>query len=271
MTRRGFALAVGAWVSLFAAPASADPILKPHKYHGPIPQSAVYVHVGMLGGASNEEMIDFLDERAPQSADDPVEDDFGNGLTLDVGYTHKPHPHFAVRFNASVSLLRSEGSGVFVPQDPSLPDSVLLPVLEYKREFNVDLIVVEASGVYHFSDASVKEFQPYLGAGFSVGFPHEEYTETRVDNDTGAPYTDEVPGIPTEASEWNVSAGVHAVGGIIYYMTNQLGIVGEGRLQLMQGRYEQLEVPNENGDMESVNFVVDYSGFYVSVGVSYGF
>jgi hypothetical protein len=270
MTRRGVALAVGALVYLFAAPAPADPILKPHKYHGPIPQSSISLRVGMLGEASNEEMIDFLDERVPQSADPAVEEDFGNGLTFEISYTHKPHPHFAVRFNASVSLLRSEGSGTLVLQDVNPPDS-LMTALDYKHEFNVDLIVVEASGVYHFSDASVKEFQPYLGAGFSVGFPHEVFKETRVDSDTGEPYTDVIPGIPAEASDWGVSAGVHAVGGLIYYVSNRVGIVSEGRLQMMQGRFEQLQTTNEVGELENLNFVVDYSGFYLTVGMSYGF
>jgi hypothetical protein len=61
------------------------------------------------------------------------------------------------------------------------------------------------------------------------------------------------------------------VGGLIYYLNNRVGITGEGRLQLMEGRFEQLSVPNEVNDLEEVSFVVDYSGFYLTVGVTYGF
>lgn len=270
MTRRGVALLAGAFVHLFAVAAGADPILKPRKYHGPIPQDALSLRVGMLGGATNEEMIDYLDGRL-QPPFEAFSDDFGNGLTIELGYVHKPHPHFGVRLNAAASFLRSEGHGVFVPQVPSLPDTVLLPALDYQREFNVDLFVVEASGIYYFSDASVKEFQPYVGAGFSLGFPHQTFTESRVESDTGQPYTDEVPGIPTEADEWDFSAGAHVVGGMIYYVNDRFGITGEGRLQLMESRFEQLAVPNEVDEMENVSFVVDYSGFYLTIGVLYGF
>ena len=271
MTRRGLALVVGALVLLHAPSVSAEPILKPHKYHGPIPQNTFSLRVGVFGGASNEEMIDFLDGRlqAPFTA---TTEDFGSSLTLEAGYTHKPHPHFGVRFNAALSLLSSEGSGVFVPQVPNLPDTVLLPELKYHREFKVELITVEASGIYYFADAAVAEFQTYLGGGFSVGFPHETLTETRVDSDTGQPYTDEIPGLPSEASEWDVSAGVHMVGGLLYYFSPRWGISAEGKVQLMQGRFDQIEVWDEEiNQFENVNFVVDYTGFYLSVGVTYGF
>jgi hypothetical protein len=264
MTRRGVALLVGALVQLTAVAAIADPILKPRKYHGPIPQDAISLRVGMLGGTSNEEMIAYLDGRL-QPPFEAFSDDFGNGLTVELGYVHKPHPHFGVRLNAAASFLRSEGTGIA----PSQLDSVT--VYDYQREFNVDLFVLEASGIYYFSDASVKEFQSYVGAGFSLGFPHETFTESRVDHDTGEPYTEGVPGLPSDADEWDFSAGAHVVGGLIYYLNNRVGITGEGRLQLMEGRFEQLSVPNEVNDLEEVSFVVDYSGFYLTVGVTYGF
>jgi hypothetical protein len=270
MNRRAVALAVAILVHL-APLAAAEPILKPRKYYGPIPQSSVSFRVGMLGEASNEEMIDFLDGRVQPPFPEPDTEDFGNGLAFEMAYMYKPHPHFSVRANASLSLLRSSSDGVFVPQIPGVPDTIPLPALEYHREFNVDLWVLELSGVYHFSDASVKEFQPYLGGGFSLGFPNEKYTESRIDQDTGQPYTDEIPGTPAEASEWGFSAGVHAVGGAIYYLTNRFGISAEARLQLMEGTFEQLAVTNEVGDLENVNFVVDYTGFFLTVGVTYAF
>jgi len=39
----------------------------------------------------------------------------------------------------------------------------------------------------------------------------------------------------------------------------------------MEGKFEQLAVPNEVGDLENVSFVVDYSGFYLTIGVTYTF
>jgi hypothetical protein len=270
MNRRAVALAVATVVYL-APLASAEPILKARKYYGPIPTSSLSLRMGMLGGASNDEMIDYLDGRTQPPFPVPVTDDFGNGLTFEIAYAHMPHPRFSVRVNTSLSLLTSSSSGVFVPQIPGVPDTIPLPALEYHRDFDVQLVVVELSGVYNFTDAAVKEFQPYVGGGFSLGFPHEEYTETRVDEETGAPYTDEIPGLPSQADEWGFSAGVHAVTGAVYYLTNRYGISAEARIQLMEGKFEQLAVPNEVGDLENVSFVVDYSGFYLTIGVTYTF
>jgi len=266
MTRRGLALVVGGLVYLHASSVSAEPILKPHKYHGPIPQNAIMLRVGVLAGASNQEMIDYLDGRVrPPFAVFP--EDFGSSLAFDAGFMHKPHPRFGVRVNASLALLSSTSSGDFVPQTI---DS-LLPALTFSREFKVELWTAELSGVYYFADAAVAEFQPYLGGGFSVGFPHETLTETRIDSDTGQPYTDEIPGRLSEASEWDVSAGVHVVGGLIYYFSPTWGISAEARAQLMEGRFDQIEAVNEVNEFENVNFMVDYTGFYLSVGVTYGF
>jgi len=266
MNRRAVALAVATVVYL-APIASAEPIFKARKDYGPIPRSSLSLRVGMLGGANNEEMIDYLDGGVQPPFPEPISDDFGNGLTFEIAYMHKPHPRFSVRVNASVSLLSSSGSGVYVPQTPD----TTLPALDYSREFNSQLWVVELSGLYHFNDAAVKEFHPYVGGGFSLGFPHEEFTETYIDQDTGEPYTDEIPGIPAQADEWGFSAGVHAVGGAIYYLNDRVGISGEARVQLLQGTFDQLSAANEVGDFEDVSFVVDYSGFLLTVGVTYAF
>jgi hypothetical protein len=271
MTRQGRALLLSAILLLPAPLASAEPILKPRKYQGPIPQNAISLRAAGFGGASNEEMIEYLDGRLQPPFEAQTED-FGTGLTIEANYIHKPHPQFGVRVNGAVSFLESTGDGVFVPQIPNLPDSILLPELEYSREFKVELITLEVSGVYFFTDASANDLQPFLGGGFSFGFPHETITETRVNTETGEPYTDEIPGIPSEASEWDFSAGVHLVTGLIWYFTHRWGMNAEARVQMMEGRFDQLQAYAPDTDQfEDVSFVVDYSGFYMSLGVTYGF
>jgi hypothetical protein len=262
MSARWLAPALLALSVVASGVATADPILKPKKYHGPIPQSMLWLRAGFTGGASNEEMIAFLDNRIQDPFTGNIED-FGSAFSIEAGYARKPHPQFGFRLNANVSFLSSKGSGTFVPQVED-PDS-LLPVVDYDLEFSTQLIVLEASGMYFLSDAAVKEFQAYIGGGFSVGIPHETYEETQVDTETGETFQ------TIEHSEWGVSAGVHAVLGAIYYLTNTWGVTAEGRLQLMESRYEQLEAINENSQLEEVSFVVDYTGFYLTVGVLWGF
>jgi hypothetical protein len=266
MTPRRLALSLGAIICLYAPLTMAEPIFKPHKYSGPIAQNSISLRVGTFGGAHNEEMIEFLDRVAPPFEAFP--EDFGNGLTIEVGFMHKPHPRFAWRLNGEASFLTYSSTGNFVPQQG---DS-LLPELNFDRELSVELYVLEASGVYFFADASTKELQPYLGAGFSLGVPHETYTEDFVDVDTGQAYTDPIPGRTTEASEWDFSAGVHAVGGLLYYFTERWGVSAEARVQYMEGRFDQLQAYDpETGEFEDVSFVIDYAGFYLSVGATYGF
>jgi hypothetical protein len=264
MSARWIALALGALTLFSAALAEAEPIMKPRKYHGPIPQSMVWLRAGMFGGASNEEMNTYLDGRV-QDPFTSTSEDFGTSLAVEFGYAHKPHPQFAVRLNASLSFLSSPGSGNGVAQVPGVPDTIPLPVVDFTREFESKLIVIEASGVYFFSDAAVQEFQTYIGAGFSFGIPYESFTETQVDSDTGEVY------YASESSEWGFSPGVHAVLGLLYYIDHQFAITAEGRLQQMKGRYEQLQAVNEVGDLENVNFEVDYAGFYLTVGMAWGF
>jgi len=268
MIRLRLALVMGAMLSLYASAASAEPILAAHKYTGPIPQNALSIRIGVLGGATNHVMRDYLDGRVQ----DPFQvssQDLQTSLAVDVNYIHKPHPKFGFRLNGSAAFLKYTSDGDFIPQVEA--DS-LLPQLKYNREFKVDLFTVEASGIYFFSDASVKEFQPYLGGGFSLGFPHQQFTETRTDVDTGQPYTEPVAGRPSDVSQWSVSPGAHLVGGLLYYFTNRWGMSAEGRVQIMESRFEQLQAPDpEQGDFENVSFVVKYTGFYMSLGVTYGF
>jgi hypothetical protein len=259
---RPAAALVCAALTLSASFASAEPILKPHKYYGPIPQSALYFRAGMFGGADNIEMINFLDGRY-QAPFESISEDFGNALTLEVAWMQKPHPRFGVRINLAYSALRSSGQGN-LPLTAA-PGDTITPVANYTRDFDVDLFVIETSAIYYFADASVKEFQTYAGGGFTFGFPHEKFKETRIDQDTGESIQ------PLDFDEWGFSAGVHAVLGALYYFSNRWGISAEGRLQLLQGRFDQLETPNEVGEPEGINFVVDYTGFYATLGLIWAF
>lgn len=237
----------------------AGPILKPRKYFGPIPQSSVSLRIGFFGGASAEELNDYLDQdiTPPEQANTV---DFGNGLTFELNYTYKPHPQFGVRTNAAVSLLSSTSDGFFVE---GAVDTTIQ--VDYDRTFDTTLIVLEVSGVYYFTDASVKDFQPYAGAGFSVGLPYETLQETRTDHDTGQP----LPSVDTD--QWSVNAGVHALLGALYYLTNRTAISAEGRVQLMESQYPSTAIDPATGLEEDVSFVIDYSGFYLTVGITRGF
>jgi hypothetical protein len=265
MIRLRLALVTGAMLLLYPLAASAEPILAPHKYDGPIPQSALSLRIGVLGGATNQEMIDFLDGRvtAPFAS---FPQDFKTSLAIDVNYIYKPHPQFGFRLNGSAAFLKYTSTGDFKPQTG---DSL---VLNFDREFKVDLFTLEASGIYFFSDASVKEFQPYLGAGFSLGFPHQHFTESRTVYDTGQPYTETVEGHPSDVSQWSVAPGAHLVAGMLYYFTNRWGVSAEGRVQLMESRFDKLQAldPDTN-QYQDVSFVVKYTGFYMSLGATYGF
>jgi hypothetical protein len=237
----------------------AGPILKPRKYFGPIPQSALSLRVGFFGGASAQELNRYLDQEItpPEKA---TTKDFGNGLTFELNYMYKPHPQFGVRTNAAVSFLSSTSNGYFV--EGSVDSTIQV---NYDRSFETTLIVLEISGVYYFSDASVKDFQPYGGAGFSIGIPYETLQETRTDEDTG----EVLP--PVDTDQWGVSAGVHAVLGALYYLTNRTAISAEGRVQLMESQYPSTAVDPGTGLEEEVSFVIDYSGFYLTVGITRGF
>lgn len=259
MSTRLLALALTA-LTVGVTLASAEPIIKPRKYHGPIPQSMLWLRAGFMGDASNEEMNTYLDGLI-QPPFEKTTEDFGTSLVVEAGYGTKPHPQFGFRLNASVAFLNSTSNG----NKPTDDADSLLTVVDYSREFKTELIVLEASGMYFFSDAAVKEFQSYIGGGFSFGIPHETFEETQIDIDTGEVFQ------TIESSEWSFSAGVHALLGAIYYINNTWGITAEGRVQLMEGRYEQLQATNEDGDLEDVSFVVDYTGFYLTVGVLWGF
>lgn len=260
MSSRWITLVVSALILGSASLATAEPIIKPRKYHGPIPQSMLWLRAGFMGGASNEEMNTYLDGLV-QPPFSRTTEDFSTSFAIDAGYGHKPHPQFGFRLNGSVAFLSSTSTG----NKPTDDADSLLTVVDFSRDFKSQLFLIEASGMYFFSDAAVKEFQSYIGGGFSVGIPHESFEETQIDIDTGEVFQN------IESSEWGFSAGAHVVLGAIYYLNNTWGITTEGRLQIMEGRYDQLQAENEDGDLEDVNFVVDYTGFYLTVGFLWGF
>ena len=268
MTPSRLALVTGAMLLLYAFPVSAEPIMAARKYSGPIPQSSISLRVGILGGPNNEEMIDFLDNRVqPPFQTNP--EDFQAALAIDATYIHKPHPQFGFRVNGSASRLKYTSTGDFIPQVDA--DS-LLPQLKYDRKFEVDLFTLEASGIYFFTDASQEEFQPYAGAGFSLGLPHQKFTETRTDVDTGQPFTEQIAGRPSDVSEWDVAPGAHLVVGALYYVSERWGVSAEARGQLMESKFDQLEAfAPDTQQYENISFVVDYTGFYFSLGATYGF
>jgi len=74
MSTRLLALTLGA-LTLGVTLASAEPIIKPRKYHGPIPQSMLWLRVGFMGGASNEEMNTYLDGLIQEPFEKTTEDE----------------------------------------------------------------------------------------------------------------------------------------------------------------------------------------------------
>lgn len=265
-----------------AAASVAGPILKPRKYHGPIPRSALTLGVGFFGGASNSEMYDYFDRRVPQAAKSETEsNDFDNAPLIELTYSYKAHPQFAVRVNAYAALLTSSWTGIIIPNIPP-PDTVtnwVRPAVEADVEFDVTLFAAELAAQYFFTDAAVKEFQPYIGGGFTFGLPYSQYTEkatvVEADADLDDPDYEPIftPGQQlrtVEKEQLTFEAGVHGLLGMLYYVGNRWALSAEGRIQILQTKFP-LTVANEDGEPEEVKFDVDLSGFVLAVGVSYAF
>jgi hypothetical protein len=125
----------------------------------------------------------------------------------------------------------------------------------------------------------VKEFQPYIGGGFTVGLPWQMYTETMVVRDADDDPDDDdyvpifTPGQTlrtVETEQLSFEAGVHGILGMLYYFRNRWAVSVEGRLQILQSKFP-LTISNENNEPEEVKFDVDFSGFVTSVGITYAF
>jgi len=263
--------------------AFAGPILKPRKYHGPIPRNSLTLRVGFLGGATNDEMYDYFNRRVPEPAkNETSSEDFGNAPLVELTYTYKAHPQFAVRGNAYAAYLASDWKGVIIPSIDA-PDTVgpnwSKPAVDAVVDFDILLFALETSALYYFTDAAVKEFQPYIGGGFTFGFPYAKYSEEttirEADDDPDDPDYEPIftPGQKlrtVESDQLSFEAGVHGLLGMLYYVGNKWAFSAEGRLQILQSKFP-LTILNENNEPEEVRFDVDFSGFFVAVGVSYAF
>lgn len=244
---------------LLAAWTQAAPILKPRKYYGPIPKRSFAVRVGFITGASNSEMYDFLNRSVQGMGGQSFDTDFGNSIMVDLEYTIKLHPQFAVRTGASLKFLRSHSEGQFVPA--ASVDS-LRPLIGFERSFNVDILSLEANAIYYFSDASVKDFQPYIGAGFSLWIPRARFDEDLTDKDSGRAY----PNPGADKTYWSSEAGVQGLIGALYYLNNDFALAGEARYHIAQSRFP-MKIIDQSGIERDASFIVDYTGFLITVGV----
>jgi hypothetical protein len=250
-------------LALMLPDANAQPILKPMKYYGPIPKKSFSLRIGFIGGSTSQEMWDKLDALAVERSGVAYTDDFGNCILIDGSYTVKLHPNFAVRTNIGLGLLRSDSWGFFVSTIGEAPH----PARNFKREFNVSVISIEGDALYYFSDASVNEFQPYFGGGFSVWVPYASYQEDLVDEWYGpmgeVDSTVVRPGF--EKTDWSFEAGIQGVLGALYYLSNSFAVAVESRYHIAQSTFG-ITIPTPDGN-RNVNFIVDYTGFVFSVGI----
>jgi hypothetical protein len=239
------------------------PILKPRKYHGPIPQRSFTFSVGFIGGADNEDMWAHLDGLVPANPFGRFlnTEDFGSGLQLDLTYTVKMHPQFAFRVKGGAGFLSSESRG----KDAAFasPSDTISTLVDFIREFDITLLSVEASGLYYFQDASVDEFQVYFGGGFSMYFPVASFDETVVDAATGASF----PNIVADQSGTDTTPGVHAILGFLYHIQNSTALHLEARTQLVQSKFV-IRAPTATAGVQDLSFDIDYTGFILNLGVS---
>jgi len=238
----------------------ADPILKPRKYHGPIPKESITFTIGFIGGPNNEQMWDYLDRQVDQPLVKFLGTrDFGSSLQLDGIYTHKLHPQFAYRAKGGVGFLRSTSDGIL--NSTAIDTSGQSVLLDFTRDFDVALFSIELSGIYYFQDASVDEFQTFLGGGFSLYMPYATYKETLTDHDTGGAYNS------NDKSKFSAEAGVHGLLGALYHIRNTVAFHMEARFQITQSKFG-MELPTASAGIQNIVFDVDYTAFVISVGVS---
>jgi hypothetical protein len=247
----------------------ADPILKPKKYHGPIPRKSFGLSIGFLGGPDNEQMYEYLDSQI----DGPLKTrlqttDFEGSPQIDAYYTVKLHPNFAFRLTGGVSFLTSDSKGLSLASEPDTTG--LVPLLAFEREFDVILSSLQASGLYYFQDASVAEFQAYIGGGLSFFFPYAKFKQSATiaeqlpDGsivDTGQPYSS------GEETKFSAEPGIQGVLGALYHVRNNLAFFLEGRYQIGQSKFS-LDLPTATAGIRSLNFDVSYSGFVLAIGAS---
>jgi hypothetical protein len=238
----------------------AEPILKARKYHGPIPRRSFGLSIGFLSGANNDAMNDYLASLIPQALEnDLVVEEFGPGPTVDLYYTVKVHPQFAFRADAGGTWLSSTMRGLAVGAVPDT--SGILPLLEFQTTFDIMLFSLAASGLYYFQDASVAEFQAYIGGGLTLFIPWANYELSATDADTGLPYSRD------EVDHTSIEPGVHGVIGALYHIRNNVSLFTEGRYQIGQSKF-RIDLPTETAGTQNLSFDVDYTGFVLTVGAS---
>jgi hypothetical protein len=251
------------------AQSHADPILKPKKYHGPIPKKSFGLSIGFLGGPDNEQMYIYLDGLVDAPLQSRLQTtDFEGSPQFDAYYTIKLHPNFAFRLTGGVAPLKSDSKGFAIASEPDT--SGLRPLLSFKREFDVALFSLQASGLYYFQDASVAEFQAYIGGGLSFFFPWAKYqqkttvAEQRPDGsivDTGQPYSS------VEETKFSAEPGIQGILGALYHVKNNLAFFMEGRYQIGQSKFT-LDLPTATAGVQNLSFDVNYSGFVLAIGAS---
>jgi hypothetical protein len=230
----------------------AEPILKPRKYHGPIPKRYFTLGIGVMGGADNEEMWDLLDRQVISTFKSETDTkDFGASLCLDGSYTVKVHPQFAFRGRAALGILRSESTGKWKPATET-------STFSFEREFNVWLFSLDATGIYYFQDASVKAFQTYAGAGLGAFFPYSIFHEVMTDDTSGEAMPEK------KLTEWDVEPDAHVILGFLYHISPVTAFGMEGRLQMGLSKFS-LKYEETTGTERTASFDVDYTGFVLNV------
>ena len=252
------------------AQSQADPILKPKKYHGPIPKKSFGLSIGFLGGPNNEQMWEYLDRQVDSALQSRLQTtDFEGSPQIDLYYTVKLHPNFAFRATGGVAFLESDSKGYAIASEVDTTTG-LKPLLAFEREFDVTLFSIQASGLYYFQDASVSEFQAYIGGGLSFFFPYAKYQQNTTlaqqnpdgsISDTGQRYSS------SETTEFSAEPGIQGVLGALYHIRNNLAFFLEGRYQIGQSKFS-LDLPTQSAGIQSLSFDVSYSGFVLAIGVS---
>ncbi|MCZ6766429.1 MAG: hypothetical protein O7D32_05805 [bacterium] len=264
MTPTSIALLVLAALIVLPTAPNADPILKPRKYHGPIPQKAFTLGIGFYGGADNQELWDYLESLLLQPLKkESVTEDFGASLNLDAMFLNKVHPQFAFRVRGSVAFLNSESKGLLVP---SVIDTINQPLVSFSRSMDVILSSVSVSGLYYFHDAAVSEIQIYTGLGFGFVFPYMKYEQDLFVVSTGQPF----PSEQQDETQVTAEPEFHAVLGILYHLRPTFALGAEGRFQMAQSKID-LNLPTLSDGRQDLNFDVDLTGFVLALTASWFF
>jgi len=258
-------LFLAALVALPTAP-NADPILKPKKYHGPIPQKAFVLGVGVYGGAENQDFWAYLESLLLEPLKkEVVTNDFGASLNIDASFLNKVHPQFAFRIRGSVAFLQSDSKGLLVPS--VIDTSIAQPLVAFSRSMDVILSDLAVSGLYYFQDAAVSEFQIYTGLGFGFIFPYIEYKQELTEISTGEPFPNAQR---NETQPFSAEPEFHVVLGTLYHVKPTLALGAEGRFQIAQSKIE-INLPTAADGRQDLNFDVDFTGFVLALTVAWFF